>query len=53
MTSSFRRILTASSVLPALCVLPEGHAQDSAELAKAALNPIAAMYSLPLQYNWD
>lgn len=28
-------------------------AQDSAELAKAALNPVAAMYSLPVQYNWD
>jgi len=28
-------------------------AEDSAELAKAALNPVAAMYSLPIQYNWD
>lgn len=28
-------------------------AEDSAELAKAALNPVAAMYSLPVQYNWD
>lgn len=28
-------------------------AQDSAELAKQALNPVAAMYSLPVQYNWD
>nr|WP_317663276.1 transporter [Pseudomonas sp. KU43P] len=28
-------------------------ADDSAELAKAALNPVAAMYSLPVQYNWD
>lgn len=26
---------------------------DTAELAKKALNPIAAMYSLPVQYNWD
>jgi hypothetical protein len=29
------------------------HAEDSAELAKKALNPVAAMYSLPVQYNWD
>lgn len=28
-------------------------AESSAELAKQALNPIAAMYSLPVQYNWD
>jgi hypothetical protein len=28
-------------------------ADDSAELAKKALNPVAAMYSLPVQYNWD
>lgn len=26
---------------------------DSAELAKKALNPVADMYSLPVQYNWD
>ncbi len=36
------------------CVAPDSvHAEDSAELAKAALNPVAAMYSLPVQYNWD
>ncbi|NUT76964.1 transporter [Pseudomonas sp. C1C7] len=29
------------------------HAEDSAELARKALNPVAAMYSLPVQYNWD
>jgi len=29
------------------------HADDETELAKAALNPVAAMYSLPVQYNWD
>lgn len=31
------------------------HAQadDNSELAKKAQNPIAAMYSLPIQYNWD
>ncbi len=28
-------------------------AEDSVELAKKALNPVAAMYSLPMQYNWD
>lgn len=28
-------------------------AESSAELAKQAVNPIAAMYSLPVQYNWD
>ena len=32
---------------------PAIHAEDSAELAKKALNPVAAMYSLPVQYNWD
>lgn len=29
------------------------HADDNSELAKKAQNPIAAMYSLPVQYNWD
>lgn len=28
-------------------------AEGAAELAKQALNPVAAMYSLPVQYNWD
>lgn len=28
-------------------------ADDAAELAKKSLNPIAAMYSLPMQYNWN
>lgn len=38
-----------------VCLAPVGlaHAEDSAELAKKALNPIAAMYSLPIQYTWD
>ncbi|MFG0324563.1 transporter [Pseudomonas sp. zjy_15] len=31
----------------------QGQAENSAELAKKALNPVAAMYSLPVQYNWD
>jgi hypothetical protein len=29
------------------------HAQSTAELAKQALNPVAAMHRLPVQYNWD
>jgi len=38
-----------------LALLQSGvtYAADSAELAKQALNPVAAMYSLPVQYNWD
>jgi len=28
-------------------------AESASELAKQALNPVAAMYSLPVQYNWD
>jgi hypothetical protein len=28
-------------------------ADEAAELAKKSLNPIAAMYSLPVQYNWN
>lgn len=31
----------------------QGYSEDSAELARKALNPVAAMYSLPVQYNWD
>jgi hypothetical protein len=39
----------------ALLVLHSGlaSAESAAELAKQALNPVAAMYSLPVQYNWD
>ena len=29
------------------------HAQSQADLAKQALNPVAALYSLPVQYNWN
>jgi hypothetical protein len=36
-----------------LGITPLAQAEDSAELAKKALNPVAAMYSLPVQYNWD
>jgi hypothetical protein len=49
------------SLQPKQCWLPcafflwvgAADAEDSAELAKKALNPVAAMYSLPVQYNWD
>ncbi|WP_194791570.1 transporter [Pseudomonas sp. UFMG81] len=37
----------------ALCMASQAQAEDAAELAKKALNPVAAMYSLPVQYNWD
>ncbi|WP_241667751.1 MULTISPECIES: transporter [unclassified Pseudomonas] len=30
-----------------------GLADNQAELAKQSLNPVAALYSLPIQYNWD
>lgn len=36
-----------------LWFVPGAQAEDSEELAKKALNPVAAMYSLPVQYNWD
>ncbi|WP_053156185.1 hypothetical protein [Pseudomonas sp. P1.8] len=44
---------TTSALLTSLCLVPLAQAEDSAELAKKALNPVAAMYSLPVQYNWD
>jgi hypothetical protein len=44
---------TFSAMAAWLCVVPMAQAEDSAELAKQALNPVAAMYSLPVQYNWD
>ena len=48
------RLMGASStVFVALGFMPLAQAEDSAELAKKALNPVAAMYSLPVQYNWD
>lgn len=48
--------LATSSMLLASAILSQStltQAEDSAELAKQALNPVAAMYSLPVQYNWD
>jgi hypothetical protein len=44
---------TSSALFASLCFVPLAQAEDSAELAKQALNPVAAMYSLPVQYNWD
>jgi hypothetical protein len=44
---------TASTLVVALGFIPTAQAEDSAELARKALNPVAAMYSLPVQYNWD
>ncbi|VVP05908.1 hypothetical protein PS900_03086 [Pseudomonas fluorescens] len=43
---------TASALVAVLGCIPVAQADDSAELAKKALNPVAAMYSLPVQYNW-
>ncbi|KAE9645550.1 transporter [Pseudomonas sp. PB106] len=46
--------LSAGATLVAMLgFMPGAQAEDSAELAKKALNPVAAMYSLPVQYNWD
>ncbi|WP_298188934.1 transporter [uncultured Pseudomonas sp.] len=37
-----------------LCLwVSAGLADDTAELAKKTQNPIAALYSLPIQYNWN
>jgi hypothetical protein len=47
------RGLAASGLFITVGFVPAVHAEDSAELAKKALNPVAAMYSLPVQYNWD
>ena len=44
---------TFPALVASLCFVPFAQAEDSAELAKKALNPVAAMYSLPVQYNWD
>jgi hypothetical protein len=40
---------TTSALLTSLCLVPLAQAEDSAELAKKPLNPVAAMYSLPVQ----
>ncbi|MGC1333294.1 MAG: transporter, partial [Pseudomonas sp.] len=53
MDFKMRWVCTASVLTASQCVLPAVQAEDSAELAKKALTPVAAMYSLPVQYNWD
>lgn len=53
MKSKSRWACSFSSLCVVLCIAPLAQAEDSAELAKKALNPVAAMYSLPVQYNWD
>jgi len=51
----FRCLGVLSAVLLLLSVLagPAIGAQSEEELAKATLNPVAAMISLPIQNNWD
>lgn len=39
--------------LIAFGVCVNSYADDQAELAKQSLNPVAALYSLPIQYNWN
>ena len=48
-----RTHLTCLLVMVVVVRPGSAHADDETELAKAALNPVAAMYSLPVQYNWD
>lgn len=53
MVSNDWRNVAASGMIFTFGWVPAAYAEDSAELAKKALNPVAAMYSLPVQYNWD
>ena len=53
MGSNRQNRFTPSAFAASLCLVPNAQAEDSAELAKKALNPVAALYSLPVQYNWD
>jgi hypothetical protein len=46
-------VCSAVLLLTALLPLPVMGAESDDELAKAALNPIAALISVPLQNNWD
>lgn len=45
-------IRLACGILPLLSGAAQAQS-SAAELAKQALNPVAAMYSLPVQYNWN
>jgi hypothetical protein len=49
MTMNKHRLLAAWLILPAVAAI----ADDRAELAKKTQNPIASLYSLPVQYNWN
>lgn len=51
MTKTWTKLGGALGVLGGL--LPAAHADQNAELAKAAQNPIAALISLPIQVNYD
>ena len=53
--ASYRRLLVTAASFAALAVASaSAHAQKTdEEIAKAAQNPIAAMISVPLQYNYD
>ncbi|MNV26677.1 hypothetical protein D3C71_1178020 [compost metagenome] len=49
-----RPLLGAAVILPALAVLPQPvWAEDADALAKKLSNPVAALISVPLQYNYD
>ncbi|WP_423815571.1 transporter [Pseudomonas putida] len=47
------KVLTYVTAIAVCTYGVEALGDDAAELAKKALNPVAAMYSLPVQYNWD
>ena len=50
MYKRIERLLLALSVFG---VSVSSQADEQAELAKQSLNPVAALYSLPIQYNWN
>ena len=46
-----QNLIVGALAIPAFAAT--AHADDAAELAKQLQNPVAALVSLPLQYNWD
>ena len=50
MTKYIERLLLSPLFLG---ISVSSQADDQAELAKQSLNPVAALYSLPIQYNWN